>query len=70
MADQVTLQVQGMTCGNCVKSVENSVGALNGVEKVKAQLDNGIVNVDFNSNEIDVQKITDTIKEKGYIVSI
>lgn len=69
MVNQVTLQVQGMTCGNCVKSVENSVGALSGVEKVKAQLENGIVNIEFNSTEVDVKKITDTIEGKGYIVT-
>lgn len=37
MANQVTLQVQGMSCGHCVKSIENSVGAINGVEKAIKQ---------------------------------
>ncbi|MFX3673824.1 MAG: copper chaperone CopZ [Paenisporosarcina sp.] len=67
MTNQVTLQVQGMSCGHCVKSIENSVGAMNGVEKVLVQLDKGTVEVEFN-NEVDVQKITDTIEEQGYTV--
>jgi len=67
MTNQVTLQVQGMTCGHCVKSVENSVGAMNGVERVLVELSNGTVAVEYN-NDVDVQKITDTIEEQGYTV--
>ncbi|WP_019414278.1 copper chaperone CopZ [Paenisporosarcina sp. TG20] len=67
MTNKITLQVEGMTCGHCVKSVENSVGALNGVERVLVELNNGTVNVEFN-NDVDVQKITDTIEDQGYTV--
>jgi len=67
MSNQVTLQVQGMSCGHCVKAIENSVGALNGVEKVNVQLDSGTVDVEFN-NEVDVQQISDTIEDQGYTV--
>ena len=67
MTNQVTLQVQGMTCGHCVKSVENSVGALNGVERVLVELNNGTVAVEYN-NDVDVKKITDTIEDQGYTV--
>ncbi|MBU0905934.1 MAG: copper chaperone CopZ [Firmicutes bacterium] len=67
MSNQVTLQVQGMSCGHCVKSIENSVGALNGVEKVSVQLATGTVEIEFN-NEVDVHQISDTIEDQGYIV--
>ncbi|PUB10620.1 copper chaperone CopZ [Paenisporosarcina sp. OV554] len=67
MTNQVTLQVQGMSCGHCVKSIENSVGAIEGVEKVNVQLNDGTVDVEFN-NKVDVQKITDTIEDQGYTV--
>ena len=67
MSNQVTLQVQGMSCGHCVKSVENSVGAINGVEKVHVQLEEGKVQVEF-SQDVDVKKITETIEEQGYTV--
>ena len=30
--ENVTLNVQGMSCGHCVKAVEGSVGELKGVE--------------------------------------
>lgn len=68
MANQVTLQVEGMTCGHCVKSVENSVGAMNGVERVLVELNNGTVAVEYNENEVNVQNIKDTIEDQGYTV--
>jgi len=67
MSNQVTLHVQGMSCGHCVNSVENSVGAINGVQKVHVQLDEGKVEVEFNQ-EVDIKKITDTIEDQGYTV--
>jgi copper chaperone len=68
MGNQVTLQVQGMTCGHCVKSVENSVSALNGVNKVDVNLSNGTVEVEFNNSEVDVKQISETIEDQGYTV--
>lgn len=67
MTNQVTLQVEGMTCGHCVQSVENSVGALNGVERVLVELNNGTVAVEY-TNDVDVKKIADTIEDQGYTV--
>lgn len=68
MTNQITLQVQGMTCGHCVKSVENSVGGMNGVERVLVELTNGTVAVEYNENEVKVQEIKDTIEDQGYTV--
>ncbi|MFP3514555.1 cation transporter, partial [Peribacillus sp. SIMBA_075] len=39
MKEQVHLQVSGMSCQHCVKAVEDSVGALSGVEKVYVSLE-------------------------------
>ena len=33
--EQLTLQVEGMSCGHCVNAIESSVKELNGVEQVK-----------------------------------
>lgn len=68
MTNQITLQVQGMTCGHCVKSVENSVGAMNGVERVLVELTNGTVAVEYNENEVKVENIKETIEDQGYTV--
>ncbi|MGO1059653.1 copper chaperone CopZ [Planococcus sp. FY231025] len=63
-----TLKVEGMSCGHCVKSVESSVGKLQGVESVKVDLAKGEVAVDFDSNKTSLAEIQETIEEKGYSV--
>jgi copper chaperone len=68
MVDRVTLKVEGMSCGHCVKSIENSVSAISGVDKVEVQLDSGIVNVEFNKDVVVVEQITNTIEEQGYTI--
>ena len=68
MGNQVSFQVRGMSCGHCIKSIENSVGTLNGVEKVNVQLENGKVDVEFDASKVDVNQIKNVIEVKGYTV--
>lgn len=65
---QVTLNVQGMSCGHCVNSIEGNVGKMNGVESVKVHLDTGKVDVSFDSNTVSLKEIKDEIEEQGYDV--
>jgi copper chaperone len=66
--EKMTLNVTGMSCGHCVNSIEGSVGELSGVTAVKVNLDTGTVNVEFNPNEVTLDKIKDTIDDQGYDV--
>jgi copper chaperone len=63
-----TLNVKGMTCGHCVKAVEGSVGELKGVDSVKVHLDEGKVDVSFDSAKVSLDKIKETIDDQGYDV--
>jgi copper chaperone len=65
---QVTLNVEGMSCGHCVNSIEGNVGELKGVEAVKVHLDTGKVDVTFDSNVVSLKEITDVIEDQGYDV--
>ncbi|WP_339148599.1 MULTISPECIES: copper chaperone CopZ [unclassified Sutcliffiella] len=67
--EQVTLKVNGMSCGHCVKAVEGSVGELDGVNSVKVDLASGTVAVEFKSEQVTVEKIKETIDEEGYEVA-
>jgi len=67
--EKVTLNVQGMSCGHCVKSVEGSVGKLKGVSNVKVHLENGTVDVEYNSDEVTLETIKETIDDQGYDVN-
>lgn len=66
--EKVTLNVKGMSCNHCVKAVEGSVGALNGVSSVKVDLKDAKVNVEFNPNEVSLNQIKETIDDQGYDV--
>jgi len=66
--EKVTLNVEGMSCGHCVKAVEGSVGGLNGVSTVKVDLENKKVDVEFNQDEVTVDVIKETIDDQGYEV--
>ena len=68
MLNQVTLEVKGMSCGHCVKSVETSVGNLDGVGQVKVYLESGKVDVSYEEDKVTLDKIKDTIDEQGYDV--
>lgn len=67
--EKITLNVTGMSCGHCVKAVEGSVGALEGVEAVKVNLDKGTVDVEYNNQAVSLEKIKETIDDQGYDVA-
>ncbi len=66
--EKVTLNVEGMSCGHCVKAVEGSVGELNGVSSVKVNLENKTVNVEYNEEKVKLETIKETIDDQGYDV--
>ena len=64
----VTLNVQGMSCGHCVKAIEGSVGHLEGINEVNVNLSEAQVEVSFNESQVSLEKIKETIEEQGYDV--
>ncbi|AXK19990.1 MULTISPECIES: copper chaperone CopZ [Bacillus] len=66
--EQLTLKVEGMSCGHCVNSIESSVKELNGVEQVKVQLAEGTVEVTIDSSAITLKDIVAVIEDQGYDV--
>ncbi|WP_313892181.1 copper chaperone CopZ [Psychrobacillus sp.] len=64
----VTLNVQGMSCGHCVKAVEGGVGELAGVNEVKVNLAEGLVEIAFDEAKVSLDQIKETIEEQGYEV--
>jgi len=64
----VTLNVQGMSCGHCVKAIEGSVGQLEGINEVNVNLSEAQVEVSFNESQVSLEKIKETIDDQGYDV--
>jgi copper chaperone len=66
--EKVTLNVEGMSCGHCVKAIEGSVGELKGVSTVKVHLDTAKVDIEYKSDEVTLDTIKETIDDQGYDV--
>ena len=61
-----TFQVQGMSCGHCVRAVAQAVQQLDPQAKVNVQLDQGRVEVDSSQPR---EAIARAIAEEGYQVT-
>lgn len=62
------LKVAGMSCMNCVKAVETSLGDLQGVSTVKVNLEQADVTVEFDTAKTSLDEIKETIEDQGYDV--
>ncbi|MNP48367.1 Copper-transporting P-type ATPase [compost metagenome] len=61
----IELQVQGMSCGSCVKHVTEALRMLNGVSEVAVDLKLGRVTVGGNS---DCNELLSALENAGYPV--
>lgn len=68
MVQQVTLNVQGMSCGKCSKAVEDSVGAVTGVTDVSVNLGDAQVAITFDEAAVTIDTLKEAIEEQGYDV--
>jgi len=66
--EKITLTVEGMSCNHCVKAVEGNVGELKGISSVKVNLNAATVDVEYNNQEVSLDKIKETIEDQGYDV--
>lgn len=59
-------KVYGMTCTSCEELIENSLKNLHGIQNVKADFNNDVVNIKYDTNICNVSQIHSTIKQLGY----
>jgi len=59
----VTLNIDGMTCGGCVKSVK-------GVEKAEVSLENKNAVITFDESKTDTDALIDAVEDGGYDVAL
>lgn len=65
----VTFNVQGMSCGHCVKAVETAVQKLKGIEEVSVNLENAQATVSFDEAQVSANSIKEAIEDQGYDVN-
>jgi copper chaperone/Cu+-exporting ATPase len=59
-----SISISGMTCGGCCTKVESAVAELDGVVKVKADYENKVAMVVYETDKVDVDTIVETINTK------
>ncbi len=64
-----TLNVEGMSCQNCIGHVEEALSAVEGVQKASANLDQNQVTVDFAPKMTDLKALKAAIRGAGFEVT-
>jgi copper chaperone len=67
--ETVTLNVKGMSCMGCVKSVKNVLEPIPGVQSVEVSLERGQTTVIFDADRTDTQRFRTAIEDAGYEVA-
>lgn len=65
--EKVTLKVDGMSCGHCVKAVEKALRSVEGVSL--EQLAIGSATVSFDPTRTTVGALIDAVSDAGYEAS-
>jgi copper ion binding protein len=67
--ETLKLDVQGMTCQNCARSVENALASTPGVTKVTVNLENAAVAVEYDTDLVKPEVLANAVRELGYDVA-
>lgn len=66
---ELTLSVPDISCGHCKSSIEEAVGALDGITKVEVAIGDKTVDVAFDDEVQDLDTVIAAIEEQGYEVA-
>ena len=61
----ITLNIKGMHCGGCVKSLTRVLTELDGVQSADVQLE-GKANITFDENRVNVAQLIEVIEDAGF----
>ena len=61
----ITLNIEGMHCGGCVKSVTRVLTELDGVQSAVVQLE-GKANITVDENRVNVAQLIEVIEDAGF----
>jgi Cu+-exporting ATPase len=68
--EQLTLPITGMTCANCVATIERTLKRLDGVASASVNLASERATVEFDPSRLDQTKIVERIRGAGYDVAL
>ena len=61
-----TYPVLGMTCASCVRKIETVLGKTEGIVEASVNFASEKVTIEYDNDQIDLQKIEKIIKSIGY----
>lgn len=67
--ERLEISVEGMTCGGCVNSIQSALLSREGVTSACADLDSSIVNIEFDSEVIELDTIKQAIISAGFLIN-
>ena len=66
--ETVKIPVEGMTCGNCARTVERKLSTRPGVTKAQVDLAGGLATVEFDADLTRLPDLVNAIQQLGYRV--
>jgi copper chaperone len=60
--------IQGMTCGNCVRHVEQALKKLSGISHLEVNLEKQDALVEYDSTLVTYETMASVLKDAGYIM--
>jgi copper chaperone len=65
----IVLSVPDISCDHCVKAINSSLTALNGVENIRIDIETKTVRLRYHPNQVTLHRIEKTLDESGYTVA-
>ena len=62
----LTLNISGMTCDGCVKSVTKVLEALDGVAKAEVSLNNADATITYDADKIQTTALIGAVEDAGF----
>ena len=67
-AQTLKMNVNGMTCGNCSRSVERKLSAMPGVSKASVDLAGASATVEYDASVVRPEALADAVRQLGFEV--
>jgi copper chaperone CopZ len=67
-AQTLKMNVGGMTCGNCARSVERKLSATPGVTRATVDLIKASATVDYDADVVQPDSLANAVRQLGYEV--
>jgi copper chaperone CopZ len=64
----LNLPIQGMTCGNCARTVERKLSGTPGVTKASVDLQGAQATVEYDADLVKPEALANAVRQLGYEV--